>query len=90
MEAVKSKDSIQLLAEVTRELEYALAELWYHRRVSMTSGEFDKEYGDMLKVAKELCKMHLKAVQCTGIQTRQTLTLLVHITTAIINTMLIV
>lgn len=58
MEAVNSKDSIQLLAEVTRELEYALAELWYHRRVSMTSEEFDFEYKDMLKVTKE-ANIHL-------------------------------
>ena len=65
MEAVNSKDSIQLLAEVTRELEYALAELWYHRRVSMTSLEFDKEYKDMLQVAKE-ANLHLHS---TGIAT---------------------
>lgn len=65
MEAAKSKDSVQLLAEVTRELEYALAELWYHRRVSMTSKEFDNEYGDMLKVAKE-ANLHLHS---TGIAT---------------------
>lgn len=58
MEATESKDTKQLLAEVTRELEYALAELWYHRRVSMTSEEFDKEYKDMLQVAKE-ANLHL-------------------------------
>lgn len=58
MEATRSKGSIQLLAEVTRELEYALAELWYHRIVSMTSGEFDKEYKDMLQVVKE-ANLHL-------------------------------
>ena len=58
MEASGNKDSKQLLAEVTRELEYALAELWYLRRVSMTSGEFDKEYKGMLQVAKE-ANLHL-------------------------------
>lgn len=63
MEATRSKGSIQLLAEVTRELEYALAELWYHRSVSMTSGEFDKEYKGILKVSKE-ANLHLHS---TGI-----------------------
>ena len=65
MEAAKSKDTKQLLVEVTRELEYAIAELWYHRRVSMTSKEFDKEYKGMLQVAKE-ANLHL---QTTGIAT---------------------
>lgn len=65
MEATESKDSIQLLAEVTKELEYALAELWYHRRVSMTSKEFDKEYKDMLQVVKK-ANLHL---HFTGIAT---------------------
>lgn len=65
MEATKSKDSVQLLAEVTRELEFALAELWYHRRGSMTSSEFDKEYKGMLQVANE-ANLHL---QTTGIAT---------------------
>lgn len=58
IEAVNSKDSIQLLAEVTIELEYAIAELWYHRRVSMTSEGFDKEYKGMLQVAKK-ANLHL-------------------------------
>lgn len=65
MEATGSKDTKQLLAEVTRELEYALAELWYLRRVSMTSEEFDKEYKGMLQVAKE-ANIHLHS---TGIAT---------------------
>ena len=62
MEATESKDTKQLLAEVTRELEYALAELWYHRRVSMTSLEFDKEYKDMLQVAKK-ANLHLQTTR---------------------------
>ena len=64
-QSVSQKDTKQLLAEVTRELEYALAELWYHRRVSMSSSEFDKEYKGMLQVAKE-ANLHL---QTTGIAT---------------------
>lgn len=65
IESTKSKDTIQLLAEVTRELEYAIAELWYHRRGSMTSSEFNKEYKGMLQVAKE-ANLHL---HFTGIAT---------------------
>lgn len=57
-QSASQKDTILLLAEVTRELEYALAELWYIRRVSMTSEEFDKEYKGMLQVAKE-ANLHL-------------------------------